>query len=227
MPTIDPSQTIARIVLDHPAAARVFQSYRIDFCCHGDVPLPEACARAGVDPQSVSDALDRALSNPSAESNRDLRSVSTPALIGYIIDRHHGYLRDALPGLRAMTAKIALVHGEHNPKLKDLDEAVTTLADSLEPHLLREEQVLFPSLMARDLDAELVRDELERMATDHKEVGDLLFRIRALAEDFRVPEWGCGTYRACFRELEAMEGDILRHVHLENHLLMPRFMGAA
>lgn len=227
MPTIDPSQTIASIVLDHPAAARVFQNHRIDFCCRGDIALPEACARAGVDPQSVSLALDQALSNSSAESNRDLRSISTPALVGYIIDRHHGYLRDALPGLRAMTAKIALVHGEHNPKLVDLDRAVTTLADSLEPHLLREEQLLFPALMASDLDSQFVREELEHMATEHQQVGNQLFRIRALAENFCVPDWGCGTYRSCFRELEAMEGDILRHVHLENHLLMPRFMGAA
>jgi regulator of cell morphogenesis and NO signaling len=65
------------------------------------------------------------------------------------------------------------------------------------------------------------------MSTEHQQVGVLLGRIRFLADDFGVPDWGCGTYRACMRELEAMEGDILRHVHIENHVLLPRFVAAA
>ena len=41
-----------------------------------------------------------------------------------------------------------------------------------------------------------------------------------------TPEWGCSSYRVLMSELEALEGDVLRHVHLENHVLMPRFVTA-
>ncbi len=64
------------------------------------------------------------------------------------------------------------------------------------------------------------------MASEHREVGALLERMRAAAEDYRVPEWGCRSYRALFSELERLETDVLRHVHAENHVLKPRF-GAA
>ncbi len=37
------------------------------------------------------------------------------------------------------------------------------------------------------------------------------------------PEWACNSYRALFSELQALETDVLQHVHLENHALRPRF----
>jgi regulator of cell morphogenesis and NO signaling len=58
-------------------------------------------------------------------------------------------------------------------------------------------------------------------------VGDLLARIRALTAGFTTPEWGCNTYRVLMAELDGLEADVLRHVHLENHVLAPRFVGLA
>lgn len=47
--------------------------------------------------------------------------------------------------------------------------------------------------------------------------------MRDAAEDYLIPDWACTSYRTLFAELERLEGDVLRHVHLENHVLMPRF----
>ena len=57
-------------------------------------------------------------------------------------------------------------------------------------------------------------------------MGTLLARMRVLSDGFTTPEWGCRSYRILMGELETLEGDVLRHVHLENHVLMPRFAGA-
>jgi regulator of cell morphogenesis and NO signaling len=46
--------------------------------------------------------------------------------------------------------------------------------------------------------------------------------MRTAAEDYSVPEWACDSYRTLFRELERLEADVHRHVHLENHVLLPR-----
>jgi len=62
---------------------------------------------------------------------------------------------------------------------------------------------------------------------DHLAVGGMLARLRTLANGFTTPEWGCNSYRVLMAELEALEGDVLRHVHLENHVLMPRLTGKA
>jgi regulator of cell morphogenesis and NO signaling len=65
------------------------------------------------------------------------------------------------------------------------------------------------------------------MREDHLAVGELLHRMRALAGDYQPPERACRTWRLALAELEDLEADVLRHVHLENHVLAPRFAPAA
>ena len=220
---LDPSATVARIVTEHPPAARVFQKHGIDYCCHGDVSLAQACLEARLDGDALRAELDAVLTAIEPGGREDVRALSTPALVARIIDHHHAYLRRALPYIAPIMAKVARVHGPRDAHLHEIEEAFSTLAASLLPHLDEEEQVLFPLLMAGRADPQLIGRELGRMITEHLEVGDLLARIRRLTGGFTTPEWGCNTYRVLMAELDALEADILRHVHLENHVLAPRF----
>jgi regulator of cell morphogenesis and NO signaling len=227
MPNLDHNATVARIVTEHAIAARVFQKHGIDYCCHGDVTVPEACREARLDPVALFAELETALALGDARPEEDPRSLSTAALIARIIDRHHGYLRRALPYIAPIMEKVANVHGAREANLQHLDDAFRALAASLAPHLDEEEGVLFPLLMAGRPDSQVVKQHLGRMHEDHLAVGDLLARIRTLTGGFTTPEWGCNTYRVLMAELDALEADILRHVHLENHVLAPRFAAAA
>jgi len=221
MPDLDRMATVAQIVTLHPAAARVFQGHGIDYCCHGEVSLSQACREAGLDLEAVLAELASELARGGTEE--DPRSLSTAALVARIVDRHHGYLRRALPHIAPIMDKVARVHGPHDPDLMRIAEAVRALTASLLPHLGEEEEVLFPLLTARAPDRGELARGLVRMRADHLEVGELLAQIRALTSGFRTPEWGCNTYRVLMSELDALEADILRHVHLENHVLAPRF----
>ncbi len=227
MPSLDRDATVAQIVTEHFVAARVFQRHQIDFCCHGNVTVAEACRDRPIDPDALFAELEAALPSSADAGAEDPRTLSTAALVARIVDRHHGYLRRQLPYLGPLVAKVAAVHGSKNERLAELDEAFRELAEALEPHLDREEEVLFPALVSCRPGAAVIRRELDDMHADHLAVGALLSRIRAATDGFTVPEWGCNTYRVVARELEALEGDILRHVHLENHVLMPRFVAMA
>jgi regulator of cell morphogenesis and NO signaling len=220
---LDPQQTVARIVLDHSECAPVFQRHRIDFCCRGEMTLDAACRERQLDPRAVGDELARAIAERKGEAEDEPRAMTTPALVAHIIARHHAYLRKALPFVGPLAAKVARVHGDHDPLLRELDRAVAALVEALPPHLDAEEETLFPALMTKDRDAALVARELASMHEDHLAVGRLLERARTAARNYSVPEWACNSYRTLFTELEHLEGDTLRHVHLENHVLMPRF----
>jgi regulator of cell morphogenesis and NO signaling len=223
MHQLDRSATVAQIVTEHATAARVFQKHGIDYCCRGNVTVPAACQDRQLDPEALFAELDAAIPVDGTASEGDLRTLSTAALIARIIDRHHGYLRRALPYIEPIAAKVASVHGDRDLRLQEIHTVFRELAASLEPHLDEEEAVLFPALMSSGRDDGVVQREVERMHQDHLAVGDMLARLRALSDGFTTPEWGCTTYRVLMAELEALEADTLRHVHMENHVLVPRF----
>ncbi len=220
---LDRNQTVAGLVLDHPECAPVFQRHRIDFCCRGDVSLETAAAEKGVDATALLAELERAVASRSSGRPADPRALTTPQLVEHIVSKHHAYLREALPFLRGLAAKVASVHGEHNPRLRALDQAVQELAAALVPHLDDEEKTLFPALVAAAAGSDATRRLLEEMVDEHLAVAKLLERIRAASEDFSVPDWGCNSYRTLFAELKTLEADVFAHVHLENHVLLPRF----
>ena len=136
-----------RIVTDFPAAARIFQKYRIDFCCQATC-RSQACAGRGLDAQAVADELARALAEDDGSLPEDVSRLTTPELIAYVVRRHHAYLREALPYVLPLAAKVAHVHGDRNPALAPLLKAVQALERSLVPHLDQEEAELFPGLTA-------------------------------------------------------------------------------
>lgn len=220
---LDIQTTVARAVLDHSECASVFQRHRIDFCCKGDWSIAKACEQRGLEPVRLLHELESAIAERTGASGADPQSMSTPSLIAYIISKYHDSLRKTLPFVRDLAAKVARVHGAKEPRLIELDVVVRKLADALEPHLDTEEQVLFPALMARDGETDIIRAELDTMKDEHLAVGEMLEQMRTLAFEYRAPEGACNSYRALFSELDQLEGDVLRHVHLENHVLLPRF----
>ncbi len=222
---LDPQQAVATVVLDHPECAVVFQRHRIDFCCRGELSIERASKERGVDAKALVTELVAAIERRGEKPEADPRGLPTDRLIAHIVAKHHAYLRDALPFVRTLAVKVSRVHGEHNPLLVDLEAAVVELAETLLGHLDDEEHELFPRLQAATVDAD-GRRLLDAMLVEHLAVASLLDRIDAATEKFTLPDWACNSYRALFGELEAMDQDIRAHVHLENHVLRPRFVAA-
>jgi regulator of cell morphogenesis and NO signaling len=219
----DRQQTVASLVLDHSECAEVFRRNRIDFCCRGEMSIEAAAAAKGLDVDALVTELSRAIDERRGPAKDDPRAMTTAALVEHVVAKHHVYLRKALPFVTAMAAKVSRVHGEHNPKLRDLYAAVEELSGALIPHLDEEERAIFPVLAAPEPDRARAATLLASMTTDHHEVAAILERIRAASEDFKLPEWACNSYRTLFSELRQLEGDVFVHVHLENHVLAPRF----
>ena len=222
---LDPQQTVAQTVLDHSECAAVFVKNRIDFCCRGELSIADAAAGRGVALAGLLGELQEAIAQRNPVATKDPRNLTTDELLDHIVVRHHDYLRQALPFVEALAAKVNRVHGGHNSKLVALDRAVHELAAALLPHLDNEEEALFPTLRDSGAKAapELMRRLFRAMHEEHLTVSRLLEEIRAAADDFTLPGWACNSYRTLFAELRRLEADLFSHVHLENHVLRPRF----
>lgn len=165
--------------------------------------------------EDASDAATRrgALEDPSR--------LPDDALVAHAVE-HHAHARRALPYVVALLAKVAGFHRRRNAKLAALCDAGQELADALETHMDDEERDLFPALLAGGPARDAVPCELDRMVRHHRALELLLARIRWLADDFAAPTWGGHSYHVLMEELEALEENVLEHMHLESFVLAPR-----
>lgn len=233
MTIIDTDRTLGEIVTGHPGAISVFERLGIDYCCHGARSLNAAAAAAGLDARAVMDDVIEADEKAAGDVVTDRRpayaDLDPAALADHIEGTHHAYLHAELPRLVDLTAKIAAVHGESHPELIEVAITTVELHDDLEPHMAREEMILFPmirSLVAgREDDGEShcgpVDHPIARMMQEHEATGEILEKLRRLTDGYRVPDDGCGSYHAAFQGLEAVERDTHLHIHKENNVLFP------
>jgi regulator of cell morphogenesis and NO signaling len=225
MPTIDLNDTLADLVTANPGLAIHLDRLGLDYCCGGRRRLAEAVDAAGLDAGEVLDALTGVEPAPDAD---DWSTMSPAALADHLESTHHAYLRVALPRLCALADKVASVHGERHPELSEVARLVVELRADLEPHLLKEERVLFP--MIRELDGATVAPEfhcgtlanpIRVMSQEHDAAGELLALLRATTGNHAVPADGCASYAALYAGLAELEADTHLHVHKENNVLFP------
>lgn len=217
------TRSLGDLVGEIPARAEVFDRLGLDYCCHGQRPLSEACTEAGLDPSDVAAALDMvAMSVPAGADH----PVEPAALADHIEATHHAYLHAELPELTALAGKVLAVHGERHPELAEVRRLVEGIRADLEPHLMKEERILFPAIRAlvageRRFGFGTVRNPIRMMSAEHDRAGELLAQLHATTGGYVVPVDGCASYRSLYTRLQHLEADTHRHIHLENNVLFP------
>ncbi len=222
--------TVGQMVVERPQRSRVFDRLHIDYCCGGKRTLEEACAKRGLDLKAVLaelEALDaEAEAQPDAVRPADLTMTE---LADDIERTHHAYLREELPRLGDLVKKVSAVHGQAHPWLTGLSSVYAELVAELGPHMLKEEQILFP--MIRELDQAAtapsfhcgsIGNPIRMMEMEHRNAGDALDRMRELTNDYEIPEGACNSFRAMLTGLEHLEADLHLHIHKENEILFTK-----
>jgi regulator of cell morphogenesis and NO signaling len=235
MKNIGPRQiqhlTVAEIANEFPNALRVFHSHGIDFCCGGREPLDAACSASGVDTGVI---LEEILSgSESVGSDVNYSSFSTEQIINIIEEKHHRYVRAAMPEIREILTRICNVHGVADGYLWSLKNSFDMLCLDLMSHMDTEELAVFPAIRNRlkmtdngylqlmnglDLPVKALED-------DHEMAGQLVKRIRQITSNYTPPEHACPTFRLAYSFLKQFDADLMLHIHLENNVLFDRLRG--
>jgi regulator of cell morphogenesis and NO signaling len=222
--------TIAEIASTVPSAVRIFQRHGIDFCCGGKRPIGEVCQEKGLSCNELVQLIQMSNAQPAPDA-RDWTQAPLTELVDHILTAYHAPLRDELPRLETMAAKVATVHGENAPYMLRVNAIVTELADELRSHMQKEEIVLFPAIEAIEKRATQPSIPLSApitvMEDEHDHAGRLLAELREITGGYVMPEWGCGTFQALYHGLAELEAAMHVHIHLENNLLFPRALKLA
>lgn len=232
---IGKNKTVRDLAVENPAATRVFEKFKIDYCCGGHVSLEEACRNAGVEMNQVSEMLEKAAngSDQNNFSDTDFTKWSLASLSDYIVRKHHEFTREENERITALLEKVCPVHGRNHAELFDIQKIFGALRLELENHMLKEERMLFPyiSLMESSLNFGQpipsapfgsTKNPVKVMVVEHDAAGEHLREIRRFSNHFAVPEDACITYQTLYGALENLEKDLHRHIHLENNILFPK-----
>ncbi|KRB30151.1 iron-sulfur cluster repair di-iron protein [Mesorhizobium sp. Root172] len=215
-------RTVGDIAATLPGATAVLRNYKIDFCCNGDLTLDSAAHRRGVDRGELERAL-AALGTPDGASAVPT-AMSNDVLIGHIQACYHEAHRRALQELIALSRKVEAVHHEHPKVPAGLSEALRQLQRDLEPHMAKEEAILFPAMLQwTEGKFDIPISELRH---EHDDQGISLRRLECLTDNFTTPEGACRSWQALYVGTAQFAEDLIKHIHLENNVLFPRFAAA-
>ena len=143
--SITATDTVRELAVAIPGATRVFEQIGIDYCCGGERTLADACLATNAPVEDVVRQLEAAGRSINAGDRlQDWQAKSLTSLTEHIVEVHHSLTRRELTRLDSLIEKVCLKHGEKHQELAELRRAFQHLGQDLIPHMLKEEQVLFP-----------------------------------------------------------------------------------
>ena len=210
--------SLAELVCERPGATAIFHRHRLDFCCGGQQSLASALAARGLAPEAIVAELEALPFGH--DHDVDWRQADNATLIDHLLTRFHAVHREQLPELIRLARRVEQVHRERPGCPRGLASQLMLMAEELEAHMQKEEQILFPLFLRGEL--ALASGPVRVMEAEHEQHGGSLELISELTDDITPPEGACVTWRALYHGLRQLREDLMLHIHLENHLLFPR-----
>lgn len=234
---VEPSALVREVVFHVPGASRAMERFRLDYCCGGAKSLTAICAESRVDVAALIAALEEEKAK-GGETDGELLQIPLTELTARIMREHHELTRREAPRLVALARRVRDEHAARMPELNAIAKDVELLFHDLEPHLRKEERVVFPYVEQLEIagrDAKpapvalfaTIKHVIAEMEHEHEDAELVLARLRRATNDFTVPaemgtEGSASEIRELYEGLEAHERDLVRHMHLEGNVVFPR-----
>jgi len=220
------------IAVSSPASARILEKAGVDYCCGGGQSLEDACAGAGVSAEELLARL-RASAAEARPEDADWAKAPLGELTEHIRQKHHAYVREAIPRISALLEKVKAKHGANHPEIAAIEGDFLQLGQEMISHMQKEEMILFPYIERLEVSRrggaamerpffQTVRNPIQMMMNEHDAAGNLAKQIRKASSEYAPPADACASYQRLYGELHEFEADLHQHVHLENNLLFPR-----
>jgi regulator of cell morphogenesis and NO signaling len=227
------TKTVGEIATENPISIRAFEKFGIDYCCGGKKTLADACSVAGVNVDEFENYLKTIERFQQSDEMPNLSESKLSEVVNYILDKHHVFTKNEIQRLDSLITKVCKTHGENHPEVLSLNVLFQHLCEDLIPHIMKEEQILFPYIFQLEEAAEkahrlmmppfmTVNNPVRMMMVEHDRAGEILRKMRKVTHNYTLPDDACNSFRALYYGLEEFEGDLHQHIHLENNILFPR-----
>ncbi|MGU8452577.1 iron-sulfur cluster repair di-iron protein [Clostridium perfringens] len=223
--------SLGEVVTVYPAVVKKFNDMELDYCCGGSKSLELALKEKGIDVDKFVEDLNKEFKEFKFENSQyvDWREKSSEELINHIVETHHGETFRLLKEIDPLMVKVFRVHFSHDPELlMKVHSLFGKLKCELEEHLLKEENILFPLMIKYDKakdekEKKEIEEDIRIIVNEHEAAGDILKELAEVTDDYKVPDWGCISFKLLYDYLHDLEKDLFIHIHKENNILFPRY----
>ncbi|MFN3513413.1 MAG: hemerythrin domain-containing protein [Phenylobacterium sp.] len=160
---------------------------------------------------------------PAPPKAREAAPADPQDLIPHILERYHETHRREFPEAVRLARKVEARHAGDPDCPRGLGDHLAFMAAELESHQQKEEQVLFPMILAGG-GHPMIRFPIGRMMAEHEDVEGQLQRLRLLTQDFTAPEGACASWQALYDSCRKLDADLREHMRLENEVLFAPFL---
>ncbi|MBT9587764.1 hemerythrin domain-containing protein [bacterium] len=220
MVTISPETRLDQLVSGRPWMARILIAFGIDWPKCGPFSLSNSCRGLPIDVYDLTKVLGRVAQGPEG-----LRNLSLGELTAHIVQCHHRYLRRVLPRLLRQMEEVT----RRYPELLPLQLEIQEFAVRANPHMFREEQVVFPAI--RDLNQEPnLSGHLARwigsLLREHDSALEHVSALRQLTVNYQADSRRGQDYQKLMAALADLDDEMRWHMYAENEILFPAALRA-
>ena len=226
---ISPSTLVADIAYRHPESADVFEQHEIDYCCGGRRPLAEVCAERNLTFDALRSEIEAAVRRHAQRDAPLAPQASLAEILDHVLAQHHGRLRDDVPRIGRLCARVAQSHAARYPELVGIAQRLQRLCRTLEDHAAKEERVLFPLIRMLDGYPGLghppvatLEAPIHAMTTEHDVIASALERLSQDTQGYAVPDEACNSLRALYCALRELERSLYDQMRIEEQILFAR-----
>lgn len=165
-------------------------------------------------------------------AEHSLDTASPVALIEYILRRYHLPLPGQVAALVQKTQTLQKSPDEPSSLLQQVGRLLAELWVELEPHLLKEERVLFPMIesvvVAKDSGrpmlpspGQLAHGPIRVMRMEHDRADEILRALSEVTTNYQASEGSSAPLRELLDGLRLLDDELREHIRIENDLLFP------
>ncbi|TAJ80572.1 MAG: iron-sulfur cluster repair di-iron protein [Gallionellaceae bacterium] len=180
-------------------------------------------------PAQTSPTMINSLAEPgNTQSETDWEASDLTQLVNHLLRHHHPYTKTALAELAPLLDKVVRMHGGQHPELRGLAKLFTELRDDMGAHLMKEENILFPYMLALETDAPsaahfgTVANPIRMMTLEHEHDSLILHKMLEVTDRFTLPPDACNSFTLLYKGLHALVSDLFQHIALENDIVFPK-----
>lgn len=225
-------KTLGHIVSEDYRKSRILNRLGVDYSCGGSRTLGQVFIGQENELQEVLQEWE-SLGRQEPKKEMDFLGWDIAFLAKYIIQLHHRFVSSQTRFIAELAFKVADSNSTRNPEIKTVAELFADTGKKLEMKGLREENELFPYIIAMHdamtngtyLKAATfgpVSIQVTAIRAEGEQIVAGLRQIRRLTNNYIAPAYTTSTCPILYKLLAAYEEDALLHLHLENNILFPK-----